>query len=171
MHGLNKTIEAPDLDSFQLRPVMPPDKDGIIALIDTIFREYGDEIFLAGADADLLDIAAHYEPGLFMVLTDGDNVFGTVALQYHEDDSTILLLRRMYLHADLRGTGTGVRLINWALGKAGDLGARRLELWTDTRFERAHFFYKKMGFADSGEVRAMDDGAMPYKEFMYYRSF
>ncbi len=168
---LNRTSEPPTSESLQLRPVTPADKDGIIALIDTIFREYGDVIFLDGADADLLNIAAHYEPGLFMVYADDDNVFGTVALQYDKNDKSIVLLRRMYLNSILRGTGAGQRLINWALAKAVDLGARRMELWTDTRFERAHFFYKKMGFTDSGEVRAMDDGAMPYEEFMYYKDF
>ena len=88
-----------------------------------------------------------------------------------QDDPSVILLRRMYLDAELRGTGAGARLINWALEKAVELNVRRMELWTDTRFERAHFFYKKMGFLGSGEVRAMDDGAMPYEEFMYYKDF
>lgn len=168
---MNKTNKSSDLDSYELRPVRPRDKDGIISLIDTIFREYGDEIFLDGADSDLLDLAAHYEPGLFMVFANGDDVRGTVALEYHEKDPSIVILRRMYLNAKLRGTGAGARLINWALTKAVEVDARRMELWTDTRFERAHFFYKKMGFTDSGEVRAMNDGAMPYEEYMYYKDF
>lgn len=168
---MNKANEAPKSESLRLRSVEPGDKDGIVALIDVIFKEYGDRIFLDGADSDLMDIAAHYEPGLFMVLMDADTVFGTVALQYDEDDASIVLLRRMYLNAGLRGTGAGARLIEWALTKAADLGARRMELWTDTRFERAHHFYRKMGFSDSGEVRSMDDGAMAYEEFMYYMDF
>ncbi len=168
---LNKTSEPLRSESFQLRPVTPADKDGIITLIDAIFREYGDEIFLDGADSDLLDIAAHYEPGMFMVYAGDDEVFGTVALQYDKDDASVVLLRRMYLNATLRGTGAGQQLINWALSKSVELGARRMELWTDTRFERAHFFYEKMGFTDSGEVRSMDDGAMPYEEFMYFKDF
>lgn len=168
---MNKTNHSAALEACQLRPVTPTDKDGIITLIDTIFREYGDEIFLDGADADLLNIAAYYEPGLFMVFADERTVFGTVALQYRKDDASVVMLRRMYLDAGLRGTGAGAKLIEWALTKAKELNARRMELWTDARFERAHGFYKKMGFVDSGEVRAMDDGAMPYEEFMYYKDF
>lgn len=168
---MNASDNSPDSGQFKLRPVRPEDRDGIIALIDTIFKEYGDQIFLEDADSDLLDIAAHYDPGLFMVLANSHGVRGTVALQYHAGDQSIVLLRRMYLDASLRGTGAGKQLIDWALEKAAELGARRMELWTDTRFERAHRFYDKMGFADSGEVRTMDDGAMPYKEFMYFRNF
>ena len=168
---MNKTNQSAAPEAYQLRPVTPADKDGVIALIDTIFREYGDVIFLEGADADLLNIAAYYEPGMFMVFADDSTVFGTVALQYRKDDPSVVMLRRMYLDASLRGTGAGEKLIQWAIGKAKELKARRMELWTDARFERAHGFYKKMGFVDSGEVRSMDDGAMPYDEFMYYKDF
>jgi putative acetyltransferase len=165
---LESESKLSNLGAWQLRPVRPADKNAIITLIDTIFREYGDRIFLEGADADLLDIAAHYEPGLFMVLAAADDVRGTVALQYKSDDRAVASLRRMYLHEDLRGTGAGARMLEWALSKAAALGARRVELWTDARFERAHQFYQKFGFTDSGDVRLMHDGAMPYEEFRYY---
>jgi putative acetyltransferase len=154
---------------LELRSVRGSDRAGIIRLIDTIFREYGDQIFLDDADKDLLDIPSHYEEGLFVVLADGTSVFGTAALQRHRELPEVALLRRMYLDARLRGTGAGARLLDWAVEKARELGMGRMELWTDSRFTRAHGFYKKMGFTDSGEVRSMDDGFMPYDEFMFYR--
>lgn len=154
---------------LELRSVCESDRDGIIRLIDTIFREYGDQIFLEDADKDLLDIPSNYEQGLFVVLADDATVFGTAALQRHKEQLEVALLRRMYLDARLRGTGAGARLLDWAVDKARQLGMRRMELWTDSRFTRAHGFYRKMGFTDSGEVRSMDDGYMPYDEFMFYR--
>ena len=36
-------------------------------------------------------------------------------------------------------------------------GATALELWTDTRFTRAHRFYAKHGYNPTGERRALHD--------------
>ena len=36
-------------------------------------------------------------------------------------------------------------------------GADRLELWSDTRFERAHAFYEKQGFVRAGPLRPLGD--------------
>jgi putative acetyltransferase len=43
------------------------------------------------------------------------------------------------------------------VGFAHARDARRLELWSDTRFTRAHAFYAKAGFARTGETRFLDD--------------
>src|SRR5262249_30273773 len=43
--------------SMQLRYAVPEDRDAIMALIDSVYGEYGDRLFPAGADRDLLDIA------------------------------------------------------------------------------------------------------------------
>ncbi len=36
-------------------------------------------------------------------------------------------------------------------------GTRRLELWSDTRFDAAHAFYEKNSYLRSGPIRALDD--------------
>lgn len=57
---------------------------------------------------------------------------------------------RVYVHPALHGSGLGARLMDVAEGHAVSAGARRLELWTDTRFHRAHRFYEKRGWQRGG---------------------
>ncbi len=154
---------------MELRPATSADRDGIIALIDGVFREYGDRVFLEDADGDLLDIAAHYGEGLFMVLDDGSRVRGTVALVPLGERPGVCLLRRLYLDAELRGGGWGQGMMEWACSTARALDMARMEFWSDTRFSRAHAFYEKLGYHHGGTVRAMDDGWMPYEEQFYFR--
>ena len=73
----------------------------------------------------------------------------------------------MYLDSSLRGSGHADRLMQWALDKALELGMTRIECWTDTRFERAHAFYRKIGFQTDGSVRRMLDGCEPYDEHFF----
>ena len=151
----------------KLRPVEQNDKDAIVGLIDSIFREYGDRVCLEDADSDLLDLSAHYEEDAFMVLEDQGRIVGTVALQRAPERPGTGYLRRMYLDPTLRGSGQADRLTRWALDKALELGMTRIECWTDTRFERAHKFYRKMGFQTDGTVRTMHDGWEPYDEYFF----
>jgi putative acetyltransferase len=167
---LKDSGESTNRNLLQLRPATPADREGIIKLIDSILKEYGDAVFLEGTEADLDDIDAHYEPDSFIVLADRDEVAGTVALKYDKNDCSVVTLRRMYLHPALRGTGAATRMMDWALNKAAKLGAKRMELWTDTQFDRAQSFYKKLGFKDTGEIRAIDNGAIPFEEFKFYKN-
>jgi GNAT superfamily N-acetyltransferase len=59
--------------------------------------------------------------------------------------------------ARFRGTGLADRLLDHAEAHAIAAGARRLALWTDTRFERAHRFYERRGYVRSGLIRALGD--------------
>ena len=54
--------------------------------------------------------------------------------------------------------------INWAIEK----GFRRVEFWSDTRFERAHQFFARFGFQRDGRQRTMHDGHTPYKEYFFF---
>lgn len=152
---------------MDFRPVEQKDKDAIIRLIDSIFREYGDRLCLDDADRDLLDLSAHYEQDAFMVLEDDGRIVGTVALKRAPDRPHTGYLRRMYLAPTLRGSGHADRMTKWALQKALELGMTRVEFWTDTRFERAHAFYRKIGFQTDGTVRTMHDGWEPYDEYFF----
>jgi GNAT superfamily N-acetyltransferase len=64
---------------------------------------------------------------------------------------------RMYVDAAQRGTGLAQRLLDVAEAHARGEGARRLVLWTDTRFDRAHRFYEKRGYVRQGSIRILDD--------------
>jgi putative acetyltransferase len=155
---------------FDLRPATPADRDSIIALIDRVYREYGDRICLDDADADLLDISASYREfgGEFVVLANDDEVVGTHAVRETEQPG-VCTFRRLYLESDLRGGDWGARLMEWAVEWSKTRGFERVEFWSDTRFERAHRFFQRLGFTQSGSVRHLDDGWEPYSEFFFFR--
>lgn len=152
----------------ELRAFRATDKDGIVALIDEIFREYGDKICLERCDADLLEIEKRYEQGLFRVLADDEKVWGTVALKLDSDTPGLAYLTRLYLDSTLRGSHWAEKMIEWVRQTARERKMQRLAFWSDTRFERAHAFYEKHGFLRDGTVRTMDDAWEPYDEFYFF---
>ncbi len=155
--------------NVKLRPYRDGDRDAVIALIDGVYREYNDRVHLDQAEADLMDIPGNFAPGHFMVLDINGSIRATVAISPDESRPGVCFLKRLYLAADLRGTGAGTQLLDWFLNTARGLGMRRVELWSDVRFERAHAFYRKHGFQNDGTVRDMDDSWQPYREYFYCR--
>lgn len=158
------------LHSLNLRPYEPADRDGIIHLIDSVYREYGDAICLEHADSDLLDIAGHYAAGAFVVVADsGGRIFGTHAALPLDAERRICTFRRLYLSPAQRGSDWGERLFQWAVDWAADNGFRRVEFWSDTRFARAHRFFQKMGFRRDGRTREMTDAWERYREHFFHK--
>ena len=63
---------------------------------------------------------------------------------------------RVYAEPALHGSGVGAHLMDQAEAHASNAGAAGFELWTDTRFARAHRFYEKRGY-QRGTRRALHD--------------
>ncbi len=152
---------------MKLRPFQIEDTDAVIALIDSVYREYGDRVHLEKSEADLKDIPAHFQPGHFMVLEKDHVIHGTVAIARSADENDACFLKRLYLAPESRGQGWADSMVDWAFDKARGLGATRLHLWSDVRFERAHSYYAKRGFQHDGRVRTMNDSWAPYREYFY----
>ena len=166
------TQVTPRAGELIFRSFEPRDTDGIIALIDGIFREYGDRACIEKCDADLADVAAYYVPGRFMVLADSSGtVLGTAAIVDDDERPGVFWLKRVYLHPSLRGTGSGERLLLWAIDTARSLGCMRMEFWSDVRFKRGHAFYAKHGFTQTDVVRTVDDGWEPYDEYFFFKEW
>lgn len=68
------------------------------------------------------------------------------------------------------GTGLAAALLETAERHVRDAGALQLELWTDTRFTRAHRFYEKHGYRRQPEQRILHDTNGPFVEFRYFKS-
>lgn len=154
-------------DTRHLRPWRPADRDGVIALIDGCYREYGDRICLEQYDGDLLDVPANYDAkgGAFIVLAAADGtIHGTHAVQPIDRAAGLTTFRRLYLDPSLRGSGWGERLMQWALAWSWIEGFQRVEFWSDARFTRAHAFFRRLGFTDTGELRTCTDHWEPYQE-------
>lgn len=155
---------------MDLRPATDADGPALIELITTVYAEYGEVMHTAGADSDLLEIEARYagRGGAFVVIEDKEGrIVGSHATSPVDPEAGLLTFRRLYLDKGQRGSGHGRLLMDWAVDWSRERGFRRIEFWSDTRFTPAHAFFERYGFTKTGEVRDMDDGALPYSEFFF----
>lgn len=67
------------------------------------------------------------------------------------------------------GAGLAATLLDVAENHAVASGATTLELWTDTRFARAHRFYQKHGYQKQPGERTLTDVNGPFTEFHYVK--
>jgi GNAT superfamily N-acetyltransferase len=141
---------------FVIEPASPVDVPAVIRLIGRVYEEYGFIFEPAAELPDLLAFIHHYVTprGTFFIIRQNGQVVGSVGVERLGESSAEI--HRLYLEADLRGRGLGRALVEavivWCLAE----GIRHLLLWSDTRFDRAHGLYERMGFARTGE-RALDD--------------
>jgi GNAT superfamily N-acetyltransferase len=137
-------------------PLEPRHVEGVLALIGSIFAEYGLTFDPMGYDNDLHHIDEKYRGagGDFWVLTDGARVVGSVAVVPLSPDE--IEVKRVYLDTSLRGQGWGRRLVEHVLSWARARGYRHARLWSDVKFTRAHVMYERLGFARTG-IRDCDD--------------
>lgn len=77
---------------------------------------------------------------------------------------------RVYVMPDHHGTGLAATLLRVAERHAQEAGALGLELWTDTRFTRAHRFYEKQGYRRQPGQRLLRDTNGPFAEMHYLKA-
>jgi GNAT superfamily N-acetyltransferase len=145
------------------------DVGGVVALIGRVFAVYG-LVFDATVEVpDLLDFARHYAPpsGMFFVARDDGAVVGSVGIE--KLGGSAAELHRLYLEPRLWGRGLGRALTETAIGWCRAEGLRELVLWSDTRFDRAHALYEKLGFQRSGE-RVIENDVNDSREYRYQRA-
>jgi GNAT superfamily N-acetyltransferase len=141
-----------------LRAGRDDDAAGFIGLIAGCWAEYpGCIMDLDGENPELRALASHFAAAggaLWAAEAEGE-IVGMVAVKPH--DGAIWELCRMYVAASQRGTGLATALIDAATAYAAAHGAQVLDLWTDTRFDRAHRFYERHGFVRQGGIRPLGD--------------
>ena len=146
------------LAPFLVRPARDDDGDALAALIAGCFAEYPGCVFDRAAEHPELDaIASHFarQAGAVWVAEAAGTVVGSLATRLQGDEAVELL--KVYVTRAARGRGIAESLLAEAAALARRAGRERLELWTDTRFERAHRFYEKHGFVRTGERRFLGD--------------
>ena len=70
---------------------------------------------------------------------------------------TLWEICRVYVMPSCHGSGLGAALLTHAEGHARAHGATEFELWTDTRFTRAHRFYEKHGYRKQPGTKELHD--------------
>ena len=125
-----------------------------IALIARCWADYPGCVLDVDAEApELRALATYYAEAGGALWVAGD-VEGMVAVRPR--GGGVWEVCRVYVHPGLHGAGLGGLLMDAVEGFAVERGAVVLELWTDTRFLRAHRFYEKRGYR-RGEQRALFD--------------
>ena len=159
------SVSAPQL---VLEPARAEDAAHVIALIGRVFAEYGFVWEAATEVPDLFAFQRHYgggRGGFWVVRLDG-RVVGSVGVERRPDGTAEL--HRLYLDTVLRGRGLGRALVDAVLAWCRASGIAHLALWSDTRFDRAHALYERMGFRKTGE-RALAGDVNQTREYRYER--
>ncbi len=145
---------------MQLRPGRDADAEGFIALVDACWSEYPGCVLDVDAEVpELRALATYFEEagGALWAAEDEDGrILGMAATRPLREDEAWEICR-VYVDAAARGTGLAHRLLDAAEAHARAAGAKRLVLWSDTRFEAAHRFYEKRGYVRQGSIRILDD--------------
>jgi GNAT superfamily N-acetyltransferase len=152
--------------TLTVEPARAADVPGVIRLIERVFVEYG-FVFVADTEVpDLLAFGHHYHPprGAFFVIRDAGRVVGSVGVERlaaHRAE-----LHRLYLDTALRGQNLGRALVERVLAWCRLEGIPHLTLWSDTRFDRAHALYARLGFRRTGE-RVLAGDPNQTREYRY----
>ncbi|MEZ0170254.1 GNAT family N-acetyltransferase [Microvirga sp. TS319] len=142
-----------------LRAVEDRDAQDLFGLLALCFADYPG-CFVDPHD-DLKDLrtpgsSPRPNDGILWVTEDeSGRVCACAAMDFPE--AGIAELHRLYVRPDRRGKGLGSFLVRAVERHAREKGARRLVLWSDTRFTDAHRLYGKLGYTKTGAVRDLGD--------------
>jgi GNAT superfamily N-acetyltransferase len=145
------------METFSIRAATDDDGLDLIELIGSVFGEYeGCVLDVDGEMPELRRIASHHRErgGMFWVAAAPSRIAGSIGYYLHDG---ALELKKLYLHRSARGSGLADTLLAEVEGAARRSNATRIELWSDTRFTRAHRFYEKRGYARDAVTRALGD--------------
>lgn len=167
---LARFILCPIVTEQKLLPELATsvDASAVITLIGSVYKEYGMSYVPMEEVPDLFEFAQHYaEPhGAFFVVRDHGQVVGSVGVELLTPNTAEL--HRLYLAISLRGRGLGLALVEAVIAWCRAKDVTHLLLWSDTRFDRSHVLYERMGFQRTGERETHDINRS--REFRYERS-
>ena len=143
-----------------LRPVQDRDGEGLYTLIGACFGEYRDQGVVmdrAGIDADLENWASY--------LAAGDGEGWVIEGRHGELLASIGYgladgageIKRLYMLSPMRGQGLADRMLTVVEDRVRARGGRTMTLWSDSRFTRAHSFYRRHGYTQGTVTRHLGD--------------
>ena len=144
---------------LRIRAARDADAQGLIRLIGSIFAEYPNCILdVDGEIPELRAIASAFErvDGRFWVAERDGEVVGCVGLSPAAEPGGVEL-KKLYVAASERRSGLGSRLTDLVEDEARARGAAFIDLWSDTKFETAHRFYRGRGYVSDGQTRELHD--------------
>jgi len=163
-------MQAKTEQAIKIREATDDDINELISLIDNIFDEYDMEFIPEDELPDFVDFKNHYNSQHELLVAEHKEtglLAGCTALKFEEKAPR---LSRVYVRKKDRGKGIGKMLVREAEKRARKRGSKVIHLWTDTRFERAHTFYKNLGYTYTGRVKPLNDINNSY-EYHFFKRF
>lgn len=141
-----------------LRPARDNDGPGLAALLQSVFAEYPGCLYADGEFPEFAAPAQHYAArgGQLWVVERQGRIAGCLAI-FPKAFPGLWELSKVYLASELRGSGLATSLLDTAITFAKARGAKRVILYSDTRFTRGHAFYAKHGFVQIPGTRVLHD--------------
>jgi len=142
---------------YTLRPVRDSDSRDLQELHGRCFAEYpGCVLDTEGEEPALLTPTTSFE--VMWVLEHEGHVVGCIAAKSHpEYDPPHAELKKLYVLPSHQGRGLARVLVETMESYARARGFTRVELWSDTRFTKAHAVYTHLGYAPTGRSRELFD--------------
>jgi putative acetyltransferase len=142
-----KNEQTPNPPVYSFRPARSADSAAVLAVVESVLREYGLEFDAENTDTDLADVEASYagRGGVFHVVESrSGSIVGCGGLFPIATDT--VELRKMYLLPEARGRGLGKKMLANFLADARRLGYKRVILETNTVLKEAIALYRSFGF-------------------------
>ncbi len=139
-----------------IRPFVEGDADGLVGLVLPIQQEEFGLAVTVADQPDLADPAAAFRAGggEVWVAVHGGAVVGSVGVLRASAGDVVL--RKMFVRSDQRGTGLAAALLDTAVRWAGERGYRRILLGTTAVMHAAQRFYTVHGFEPIDEADLPD---------------
>lgn len=151
-------------ETWSFRPVRDEDAPAITVMIAETFAQFEGCVFdMIGEWQHIYSPAAWADSdrrAFWVVENHADSqILATVACapMTTGDEPAMAELKHLYVASAARRLGLGNSLVRHVETYARTLGVRHLYLWSDTRFTDAHRLYKKLGYTQSANVRALWD--------------
>lgn len=142
------------MGDFAIRPATADDLAAIVAML-------ADDPL--GARRESPDDLAPYEKAFARLADDpnqqlvvavrGDRIVGTLQLTIipglSRRGSTRSIVEGVRIHSDVRGSGLGTQLIEWAVAESRRQDCQLVQLFSDATRIDAHRFYERLGFEAS----------------------
>jgi len=154
------------MGDLQLRLATNEDAHGIQELVDLCYRKYPPYQLFLEDEPELRTPADSFEA--FWVIEEGQDIVGSIAAMSH--GSTRVELKKLYLHPRHWGSGWASELESIFVEWGSSHGFTNAELWSDVLFTRAHEFYRKCGWLETGMKRELRDTNGDYAELQFSKA-
>jgi GNAT superfamily N-acetyltransferase len=142
----------------ELREAVDADWWAAVALIGACWAEYpGCVMAIEQEYPELLAPATYYQSvgGGFWVVPEHHWLAACVGLRPFDADRIELV--KLYVARHRRGQGLGRGLVSLVEDHARTMGAKEIELWSDSRFGPGHRLYDALGYRATGHTRELHD--------------